>query len=893
MLDKTYSPAEVEPKHYDRWEKAEAFAAHVDSNQAPYTIMMPPPNVTGSLHMGHALTFTLQDALIRFNRMRGKDTLWQPGTDHAGIATQMVVERNLGKEGVSRHDLGREKFLEKVWEWKAESGGTITRQLRRLGASPDWSRERFTMDEGLNKAVRKVFVELFRQGLIYRDKRLVNWDPKLHTAISDLEVEQKEVKGNLWHFRYPVEGEEGRFVTVATTRPETMLGDTAVAVHPEDDRYKDLIGRHVVLPLVGRRIPVVADDYADPETGTGAVKITPAHDFNDFEVGKRHNLPLINLLDRDARILQAFEIFNGDAAYAGEVPEAYRGLSREAARKQIVEDMEAAGLLEKIDPHPHTVPHGDRSGVVIEPWLTDQWYCDAVTLAKPAIEAVETGKTVFVPRQWENTYFEWMRNIQPWCISRQLWWGHQIPAWYGPDGKFFVAETAEEAQAEADAHYGRAVELTRDPDVLDTWFSSALWPFSTLGWPEKTPELDRYYPGDVLVTGFDIIFFWVARMMMMGIHFMGDVPFRTVYIHALVRDEKGQKMSKSKGNVIDPLNLIDQYGCDALRFTLSAMAAQGRDIKLAVNRVEGYRNFATKLWNAARYAEMNQVAMVAGFDPAKVNLTVNRWIVGSLQQTSAKVTEAMEAYKFNEAAGALYQFAWNSFCDWYLEFTKPILTGEDEAAKAETRATTAWVLDRILHLLHPLMPFITEELNEKLSGRTQMLITDAWPEPDSSLIDPAASAEMEWVVSLISTIRTVRSEMNVPPSAQIPLVLKDAGQTASTLAERHRELITRLARLSDIEVTQVEPPKGSAQAVVEDATVVLPLAEFIDIEAEKARLNKEIGKLDGEISRIDAKLGNPKFVANAPEEIIEEQRERREGFEAARAKLTDALQRLG
>ncbi|MFM2044569.1 MAG: valyl-tRNA synthetase ValS [Pseudomonadota bacterium] len=893
MLDKTFSPVEVEAKHYDRWEKAEAFAAHVDSNQQPYTIMMPPPNVTGSLHMGHALTFTLQDALIRFNRMRGKDALWQPGTDHAGIATQMVVERNLAKEGVSRHDLGRDKFLEKVWEWKAESGGTITRQLRRLGASPDWSRERFTMDEGLNKAVRKVFVELYRQGLIYRDKRLVNWDPKLHTAISDLEVEQKEVKGNLWHFRYPVDGVEGRFVTVATTRPETMLGDTAVAVHPEDERYKDLIGRHLRLPLVGRLIPVVADEYADPETGTGAVKITPAHDFNDFEVGKRHNLPMINLLDRDARILAAFEIVNGDAAYAGTMPEAYRGLSREAARKQIVADMEALGLLEKIDPHTHMVPHGDRSGVVIEPWLTDQWYCDAATLAKPAIEAVETGRTVFVPRQWENTYFEWMRNIQPWCISRQLWWGHQIPAWFGPEGSIFVAETEEEARAEAVATFGADVSLTRDEDVLDTWFSSALWPFSTLGWPEKVPELDRYYPGDVLVTGFDIIFFWVARMMMMGIHFMGDVPFRTVYIHALVRDEKGQKMSKSKGNIIDPLTVIDQYGADALRFTLAAMAAQGRDIKLAVSRVEGYRNFATKLWNAARYAQMNQVAMAPGYDPGVVTLTVNRWIVGAVQQTAARVTEAMDAYKFNEAASALYQFAWNTVCDWYLEFTKPILTGEDESAKAETRATTAWVLDRILHLLHPLMPYLTEELNEKLTGSSAMLITNAWPEAESRLIDTAASAEMEWVVSLISTIRTVRAEMNVPPSAQIPLILKDAGATAAALAERHRDLILRLARLSGIEVSAGEAPKGSAQAVVEDATVVLPLADFIDIEAEKVRLTKEIGKLTAEVEKVDAKLGNQNFVAKAPEEVIEEHRERRAEAWSARAKLMDALSRLG
>ncbi|MDG5494402.1 valine--tRNA ligase [Niveispirillum sp. BGYR6] len=894
MLEKTFSPADVESNHYQRWEKDGAFAAHVDSNQVPYTIMMPPPNVTGSLHMGHALTFTLQDILIRYQRMRGKDALWQPGTDHAGIATQMVVERNLGKEGITRQQLGREKFLEKVWEWKAESGGTITRQLRRLGASTDWARERFTMDEGLNKAVRKVFVELYRQGLIYRDKRLVNWDPKLHTAISDLEVEQKEVAGNLWHFRYPIEGEPGRYIVVATTRPETMLADTAVAVHPEDERYKDIIGKFVRLPLVGRLIPIVGDEYADPETGSGAVKITPAHDFNDFEVGRRHNLPLINLLDRDARIVDSFEGYKPGAngrleAFSEPVPEAYRGLDRFAARKQVVADLEALELLEQIVPHKMTVPHGDRSGVVIEPWLTDQWYCDAATLAKPAIEAVETGKTVFVPRQWENTYFEWMRNIQPWCISRQLWWGHQIPAWYDADGNVFVAETAEEAQALA----GGGVALTRDNDVLDTWFSSALWPFSTLGWPEQTPELGRYYPGDVLVTGFDIIFFWVARMMMMGIHFMGDVPFKTVYIHALVRDEKGQKMSKSKGNVIDPLDVIDQYGCDALRFTLTAMAAQGRDIKLAVNRVEGYRNFATKLWNAARYAEMNQVAPVAGFDPAKVGLTVNKWIIAAFQQASARVTEALDAYKFNEAAAGIYQFAWNSFCDWYLEFTKPILNGEDEAAKAETRATTAWVFDRILHLLHPVMPFITEELNEKTGGLTKTLISAEWPLANEALIDAAASAEMEWVVKLISTIRTVRSEMNVPPSAQLPLLLKGANAETERRLATHRDLILRLARLSGVEATDAEAPKGSAQAVLDEATLVLPLADFIDIEKEKARLAKEIGKLEQEIGKIDAKLANKNFVDKAPEEVIEEQRERRAEADTVRAKLAAALGQLG
>ncbi|MGA1859574.1 valine--tRNA ligase [Azospirillum sp. 11R-A] len=880
MLEKTYRPAEVEEKHYRLWEESGAFAAQPQGNGNPYTIMMPPPNVTGSLHMGHALTFTIQDVLTRYNRMRGRDALWQPGTDHAGIATQMVVERNLAKDGKTRHDFGRDAFIDKVWEWKAESGGTITRQLRRLGASPDWPRERFTMDEGLSRAVRKVFVELHRQGLIYKDKRLVNWDPKLHTAISDLEVEQKEIKGNLWHFRYPIDGEEGRFIVVATTRPETMLGDTGVAVHPEDERYKDLIGKMVRLPLVGRLIPIVGDEYADPETGSGAVKITPAHDFNDFEVGKRCGLEQINIMDRDARLND-------------NVPEAYRGLDRYEARKKIVAELEALELLEKIEPHTHMVPHGDRSGVAIEPWLTDQWYVDAATLAKPAIEAVETGKTVFVPKQWENTYFEWMHNIQPWCISRQIWWGHQIPAWYGPDGTFFVEETEEEARAAAKVHYGNDVELTRDADVLDTWFSSALWPFSTLGWPDQTPELDRYYPTDVLVTGFDIIFFWVARMMMMGLHFMKDVPFRTVYIHALVRDEKGQKMSKSKGNVIDPLEIIDQYGTDALRFTLSAMATQGRDIKLAVNRVEGYRNFATKLWNAARYCQMNGCDPVAGYKPVGLTQTVNRWIVGSLADAAKKVAESIDAYKFNEAAGAAYQFTWGTFCDWYMEFTKPILAGTDEAAKAETRATTAWVLDQILHILHPLMPFITEELWEQLSpARANRLISAEWPEFAADSVDPASRDEMDWVVRLISSVRSMRSEMNVPPAAQIELKLKDPNAVSLKRLDTHRDLILRMARLSSVEPLQGDVPKSSVQAVLDETTLVLPLEGIVDLDKEKARLSKEIDKLAGEIKKIDAKLSNEQFVAKAPGEVIEEQRDRREAADQARDKLQKALEML-
>jgi len=877
MLDKTYNPAEIEPKHYQDWEKSGVFAADEGSSDKPYTIMMPPPNVTGSLHMGHALTFTLQDILTRYHRMKGRDALWQPGTDHAGIATQMVVERQMAAQNLTRHDLGRDKFIERVWEWKAESGGTITRQLRRLGASPDWARERFTMDAGLSAAVRKVFVQLYKEKLIYRDKRLVNWDPKLHTAISDLEVEQREVQGSMWYLRYPVEGEEGRFVTVATTRPETMLGDTGVAVNPEDDRYKDLVGKMLRLPIVGRLIPVVADEYSDPEKGTGCVKITPAHDFNDFEVGKRNNLPMINILDRDAKI-------NENA------PAEYQGLDRFEARKKIVAEFEALGLLEKIEPHTLQQPFGDRSGVVIEPWLTDQWFVDAVTLAKPAIEAVESGKTRFVPKQWENTYYEWMRNIQPWCISRQIWWGHQVPAWYGPDGVFFVEETEEEARAAAKAHYDQDVDLVRDSDVLDTWFSSALWPFSTLGWPEKTPALDRYYPTDVLVTGFDIIFFWVARMMMMGLHFMGDVPFKDIYIHALVRDEKGQKMSKSKGNVMDPLDLIDKYGCDALRFTLTALAAQGRDIKLAESRVEGYRNFSTKLWNAARFCQMNQCAPVAGFDPAGVKETVNRWIVGKLGEASDRIAQALDLYRFNDAANIAYQFVWNGFCDWYLEFAKPIFQGSDEAAKAETRATTAWVLDQILHLLHPFMPFITEELWEQLAeDRSTKLITSFWPE--SRAKDAAADAEMEWLVKLISSVRAVRAEMNVPPSAKVPLLVKGASAETKARLALHDGIIQTMARAAGIELVE-EAIKGAVQVVVDEATVLLPLAGVIDIAQEKARLSKEIAKLAGEIDKVEKKLSNEAFIAKANPAVVEEQRERRDEWAAAKTKLEDALARL-
>ncbi len=888
MLDKTYTPASVEEALYARWEKAGDFAAQPTSAEKPYTIMMPPPNVTGSLHIGHALTFTLQDILIRYHRMAGRDALWQPGTDHAGIATQMVVERQLAESGANRRDLGREAFVARVWTWKEQSGGIITHQLRRLGASPDWARERFTMDAGLSKAVTKVFVDLYRQGLIYRDKRLVNWDPKLHTAISDLEVENREIKGKMWFFKYPVEGQDGVFVTVGTTRPETMLGDTGVAVHPNDERYKHLVGKQVRLPITGRLIPIVADDYADPDKGTGAVKITPAHDFNDFGVGKRHKLPMINLFDQDAKL-------NENA------PEKYRGMDRFKVRDAVVAELEGLGLLEKIETNVMQVPYGDRSGVVIEPWLTDQWYADAATLAKPCIEAVETGRTRFVPQNWENTFFEWMRNIQPWCISRQLWWGHQIPAWYGPDNTPVVAFDEAEAQTLAHKHYGKAVELKRDEDVLDTWFSSALWPFSTLGWPEKTPELARYYPGDVLVTGFDIIFFWVARMMMMGMHFMKDesgapqVPFRDVYIHALVRDEKGQKMSKSKGNVMDPLDLCNVYGTDAVRFTLTAMAAQGRDIKLAESRIAGYRNFVTKIWNAARFTQMNECVIKPDFNPARVTTTLNKWIVAKTAEAAAAVSGAIEAYRFNDAANGLYQFTWGTFCDWFLEFAKPVFMGADEAAKAETRATTSWVLDQILLIGHPMIPFVTETLWEELASaagikRATALIHAPWPTYEG-MAAKDAQAEIDWVVDTISAIRSVRVEMNIPPGTQLAATVKDASAETKTRLERHNALICANARLSSIKLADAIPP-AAAQVVAGEATVFLPMEGVIDLGKEKDRLKKEIARLEGEIAGIVKKLANESFVAKAPPEVVEENRDRQAAAEAAKAKMAEALARI-
>ena len=902
MLDKTFDPKSAEPRIYQRWETSGAFAPTDDPSAEPFCIVIPPPNVTGSLHIGHALNNTLQDVLTRFERMRGKAALWLPGTDHAGIATQMVVERQLAEQGnQGRRELGREAFVAKVWEWKAQSGGAIVRQLRRLGASCDWSHERFTLDEGLSAAVRKVFVTLHKQGLIYRDKRLVNWDPELQTAISDLEVEQREVDGHFWNLAYPLADGSGEIV-VATTRPETMLGDTAVAVHPDDERYKPLVGRMVAHPITGRLIPIIADDYADPEKGSGAVKITPAHDFNDFKVGQRHGLELINILDDRARILFRPEHWRreGDGAYVREpaneeTPLGLGGADRFVARQAIVEEFERLELLRGIEKTRHVVPHGDRSGVVVEPFLTDQWYVDAKTLAQPAIKAVEQGDTVFAPRNWEKTYFEWLRNIEPWCISRQLWWGHRIPAWYGPDGEIFVEGSEDEARAAAAARYGEPVALRQDEDVLDTWFSSALWPFSTLGWPDETADLKRFYPTSILVTGFDIIFFWVARMMMMGLHFMDEVPFRQVFINALVRDERGKKMSKSKGNVVDPLELVDEYGADALRFTLTAMSGQGRNIALSEQRVEGYRNFGTKLWNAARFCQMNECRRAEGFDPAAVKLPLNRWIRGEAAKTVREVTAALEACGFDDAAAAIYRFVWNVLCDWHLELAKPVLNGADEAAKAETRATTAWVLDLALKLLHPISPFVTEELWGQLADfgapRQGMLITARWPEAPDAWLDAEAEAEIGWLIGLVSEVRSIRSEMNVPPSARLPLTVSGADASTRARLSSYGELARTLARLSGVEEAEAAG-KGSAPFVLGGATFALQVADFIDIAAEIARLGKETASLTSEIERTAKKLANPDFVSRAPEEVVEENRERLAEAEAAKARLEAALQRL-
>lgn len=943
MLEKTYDSASVEPKIAKAWDEANAFRAGANAKPGAetFTIVIPPPNVTGSLHMGHALNNTLQDILVRFERMRGKDVLWQPGMDHAGIATQMVVERKLMEQQLpGRRDMGREAFVEKVWEWKAESGGLIFNQLKRLGASCDWSRERFTMDEGLSQAVLEVFVTLYKQGLIYKDKRLVNWDPKLQTAISDMEVEQIEMKGNLWHFRYPLEkgvtyqypiafDEEGKptefetrdYIVVATTRPETMLGDTGVAVNPKDERYQGIVGKHVILPIVGRKIPIVADDYADPTAGTGAVKITPAHDFNDFEVGRRCGLRAINVMNIDGTIsIKDNEEFLEGLSHPAALHGAWdrlEGQDRFFARKVIVEIFEESGLLDKIEPHKHVVPHGDRGGVPIEPRLTDQWWVDNKTLAQPAIASVREGRTNFVPKNWENTYFQWMENIQPWCISRQLWWGHQIPAWYGPDGQVFVEKTEEEALQAAIQHYiahegpwkawveeklenfAPGEILTRDEDVLDTWFSSALWPFSTLGWPEQTPELARYYPTNVLVTGFDIIPFWVVRMMQMGLHFMKDdagnpvEPFSTVYIHALVRDKNGQKMSKSKGNVIDPLELIDEYGADALRFTLAIMAAQGRDVKLDPARIAGYRNFGTKLWNATRFAEMNGVKRDPHFLAETASLTINRWILTELANTARDVTAALENFRFNDASSILYRFVWNQFCDWYLELLKPVFGGEDEKAKRESQACAAYVLEEIYKLLHPFMPFMTEELWAHTAGegeeRDDLLCLTDWPVPEFR--DDAAAAEINWLIDLVSGIRSARAEMNVPPGATASLVVVGANTSTEARLDRHAAAIRRLARADEIRAADVAP-KGSAQIIVGEATVCLPLGNLIDLAVEQARLEKAIGKVDAEMERIDKKLSNEKFVANADPEVVAAERERKAELDVQLASLRTALTRV-
>jgi len=904
MIDKTYEPGAVETRIYRSWMEEGAFKAGAGARPGgdSFSIVIPPPNVTGSLHIGHALNNTLQDLMVRFERMRGKDVLWQPGTDHAGIATQMIVERQLmERQEPSRRELGREKFLEKVWEWKEESGGTILNQLTRLGASCDWSRERFTMDEGLSRAVLKVFVGLYKKDLLYRAKRLVNWHPGLETAISDLEVENLEVEGRMWHFRYPLADgktyehavafdEDGKptefeardYVVVATTRPETMLGDTAVAVNAEDERYAHLIGAKVVLPLVGRQIPIVADEHADPEQGSGAVKITPAHDFNDFEVGERHDLAQIN-------------IFNPDATIADTAPEAYRGLDRFEAREKVLADLEAIGRLDHVETKKIMVPHDEKTKqVVIEPYLTDQWFVRADILAKPAIASVREGRTAFVPESWQNTYYAWMENIRPWCISRQLWWGHQIPAWYGPDGAVFVEQTEDEAHAAAERHYGEAVSLTRDEDVLDTWFSSALWPFSTLGWPDDTEEMKRYYPTSVLVTGFDIIFFWVARMMMTALEFLDEEPFHTVYVHALVRDENGQKMSKTKGNVINPIDLIEQYGADATRFTLVAMAAQGRDIKLSMSRVEGYRNFVTKLWNAARFLEMNECRRVEDFDPKRVTQPLNRWIIGETARAVTGVVRGIEDYRFNDAAGAAYEFVWGTFCDWFVELSKPVLTGDDADRKAETQATAAFVLDQILKLLHPFMPFVTEELwaetGQHGPARETMLILADWPEV-AGWEKSEADAEIQWLIELISGIRSVRAEMNVPAGAKVPLAVVGGDETAQSRVEQHGEAIQRLARIEEISLVEAVP-ENAAQLLVGAVTYALPLGDVIDIGTERARLEKEIAKLDGEMGKIDKKLGNEQFLAKAPEEVVAEQRERRSGMADRKQRIEAALSQL-
>lgn len=940
-MDKTYQPHAIETSWYQTWERQGYFAPQ--GSGEPYTIMIPPPNVTGSLHMGHGFNNAIMDALIRFRRMQGRNTLWQPGTDHAGIATQMLVERRIGAEGLSRHDLGREKFLEKVWEWKNESGGNISRQIRRLGSSVDWSRERFTMDDGLSEAVKEAFVRLHEDGLIYRGKRLVNWDTKLHTAISDLEVESHDEKGHLWHLRYPLAdgartAEGMDHLVVATTRPETLLGDAAVAVHPEDPRYKDLIGQYVELPLVGRRIPIVGDDYCDPEFGTGCVKITPAHDFNDYEVGKRHNLPLINVFDADAAVLPGAQVFNLDGSVNGvfdaTLPAAYAGLDRFEARKRIVADLDAAGRLEKIEDHALKVPKGDRSGTVIEPWLTDQWYVSTKPLADKAIAVVESGEVQFVPKQYENMYFSWMRDIQDWCISRQLWWGHRIPAWYDQAGNVYVGR--DEAEVRAKHNLGD-IALRQDDDVLDTWFSSGLWTFSTLGWPEQTEALKTFHPTDVLVTGFDIIFFWVARMIMLSTHLTGQIPFKTVYVHGLVRDGQGQKMSKSKGNVLDPLDIVDgidldtllqkrtsglmqpklaekiakqtraefpdgiaSYGTDALRFTFCSLATTGRDIKFDMGRVEGYRNFCNKLWNAANFVMENVEGQDTGVNDEPVELSsVDRWIISQLQRTEAEVTRQLDAFRFDLATQALYEFVWDEYCAWYLELVKPVLWDENASLERQrgTRRTLARVLEVVLRLAHPFMPFITEEIWQRLKApagvQGETLMLQPWPVANEARIDAAAEGDIEWVKALMLGVRQIRGEMKISMAKRIDIIVANASAEDQRRLADFEPLLNKLAKLESVRVLAAgEEAPMSATTLVGEMEVLVPMAGLIDKDAELARLDKEIGRLEGEVKRVGGKLSNEGFVAKAPAEVLEKERAKLAEAEQALAKLVDQRQRI-
>ncbi|MEO0450952.1 MAG: valine--tRNA ligase [Pseudomonadota bacterium] len=1023
MIDQRFDPKAHEQRIYQRWEEAGCFRPSMDSAAEPYAIMIPPPNVTGSLHMGHALNNTIQDILCRFERMRGKNVRWQPGMDHAGIATQMVVERQLAASGnQDRRSMGRDAFIDKVWEWKEESGGTILNQLKRLGASCDWENTKFTLDDEMNTAVNKVFVDLYDEGLIYRAKRLVNWDPHFQTAISNLEVENKEVDGHMWHFKYPLAGgetytyvekdedgnvtleEERDYISIATTRPETMLGDGAVAVHPSDDRYAPIVGKLCEIPVGPkehrRLIPIITDEYPDPDFGSGAVKITGAHDFNDYQVAKRGGIPMYALMDERGqmradgepyaavaevaqRIAEGAEGFDeAKIAAMNLVPDQYRGLDRFDARKAVVEDITSEGnavmvpdpkhkdeeseapLVPYVENKKIMQPFGDRSGVVIEPMLTDQWFVDAETLAKPAIAAVREGRTKFVPENWDRTYYNWMENIEPWCISRQLWWGHRIPVWYGPtlddianDGPYnvkkgFCAGTPSEAIELAKKYYGdrvevmiaedgvtshtidsndalQSIELVQDEDVLDTWFSSGLWPFSTQGWPEETDGLKAFYPGATLVTAFDIIFFWVARMMMLGIKFMdGEVPFKDVYIHAIVRDETGKKMSKSEGNVIDPVDLIDgieadalvakrttglrqpekapqvekatrkrypkgfdAYGADALRFTLAAMATKGRDINLSVERVAGYRNFGTKLWNATRFAQMNEANFSTKIDPQALELSVNKWIIGELYKCTSAVSEAIEDYRFNDAASAAYQFTWDVLCDWYLELSKPILSGDDAAARAETQAVLGWVLEQTYITLHPFMPFITEVLWEQTSDRDAFLMQQSWPGLDTQFEDQAAADELGWVLRIISQIRSVRSDVNVPAGAKVPVSLIGANDRTAHCVEAHRDVIMRMARLEKFELAEAAPT-GAVKTVLDEATVALEIADLIDASEEVARLDKQLGKLTGEITGLEKRLGNEAFVAKAPPEVVAEQRERLTDLQGTRDKLSVAREQL-